>query len=327
MRVLITGATGFAGRHLVSYLLSHSPKPEIFGTCRHRGTDTHPWLARNVQLIESDVNSFQSTEKVLEAILPDVICHFAAEVSVPRSLHNPATTFQTNVVGTVNVLEAAKKTCKGALILIPGSAETYGNVQASHLPIRESQPLSPRSPYGVSKAVQETLARYYIDTSGLKICMTRTFHYTGPGQPLGFVCSDFAMQIAAIKRSKRTGVMKVGNLTARRDFTDIRDVVRAYWGIIDKGKSGAPYNVCTGKSVSIRSVLDALVQASNCNVAIEIDQNKLRPAEIPELVGDNSMLRKDTSWKPQRELQTTLGDLLKFWTTKLGADQRAGAHQ
>ncbi len=317
MRILITGVTGFAGTHLANLLAEDSHDLDLYGTYRHSGRDSLLEISREVELIECDVNYFQSVERVLESVLPDIIFHFAAYVSVAKSFEHPALIFQTNAIGTINLLEAVRKVCKGAKILIPGSAEVYGKVKLADMPIKETQALKPQNPYGLSKAMQEMLGLYYFNAFGLNIYLTRTFHYTGPGQPPGFVCSDFARQIADIERGKQDSILRVGNLGAKRDFLDIRDVVKAYWEIVEKGSPGADYNVCQGKSMSIKEILDTLLQMSPCDIPVKIDKEKLRPVDVPDFVGDNSKLKRDTSWVPQIDMAETLRDVLNFWRSKL----------
>lgn len=321
MKILITGVTGFAGTHLANFLAREFHDLDLYGTCHHLGRDSLLPITNEVKLTETDINYFESVEKVLESVLPDIICHFAAYVSVAKSFEHPALTFQTNAIGTINFLEATKKVCKGAKILIPGSAEVYGNVEAANKPVKETQLLNPQNPYALSKTVQEMLGIYYSKTFGLDIYLTRTFHYTGPGQPLGFVCSDFARQIAESEQSKRDNTIKVGNLKAKRDFTDIRDVVRAYWEIIDKGKPNTVYNVCTGRSISIEEILSILLQMSSCDISVETGKEKPRLMDVPDFVGDNSKLERDTSWRPQIEMKESLRDLLNFWRSKLNGNK------
>ncbi len=316
MKILITGATGFAGIHLANLLAEESHDFDLYGTYRHSSRNTRLEISRKVELFECDVNYFQSVERVVESVLPDLIFHFAAYVSVAKSFEHPAVTFQTNATGTINLLEAVRKVCKGAKILIPGSAEAYGRVEQANMPVKEMQALKPQNPYGLSKAVQEMLGLYYFSTFGLNVYLTRTFHYTGPGQPLGFVCSDFARQIANIEKTKQSGAIKVGNLKAKRDFLDIRDVVRAYWEIIQKGSPGTVYNVCSGSSISIEKILHLLLQMSSCEIPVEVDKEKLRPVDVPDFVGDNSKLKRDTSWAPGIDVQESLREVLNFWRIK-----------
>jgi GDP-4-dehydro-6-deoxy-D-mannose reductase len=317
MKILITGVTGFAGSHLANLLSAEPGNLDLYGTYRHSARNTLMEISGKVKLLECDVNYFESVERVVEEVLPDIIFHFAAYVSVAKSFENPAFTFQTNVTGTINLLEAVRKVRQEAKVLIPGSAEAYGRVEPENMPIKETQILKPRNPYGLSKAVQEMLGLYYFDTFGLNTYLPRTFHYTGPGQPAGFVCSDFARQIVEVEKSRRADTINAGNLKAKRDFLDIRDVVRAYWEIVTKGSPGTVYNVCRGSSIAIEEVLHILQQMSSRNINVAIDKTKLRPVDVPDFVGDNSRLKKDTSWTPRLDMHQSLQDVLDFWRVKL----------
>lgn len=215
------------------------------------------------------------------------------------------------MIGTANLLEAVKKIVPNAKILIPGSAEEYGKVSEDKMPIKRDYPLNPINPYGISKKVQEEIGLYYFQTYGLNIYFTRTFHYTGPGQPLGFVCSDLAKQVADAENGKIKSI-KVGNLKAKRDFTDIRDIVAAYWKVINKGQVGEVYNVCSGKSVSIKEILNKLIKLSKKDLSVEVDTNKLRPSDVPDFIGDNTKL-KNVGWRPKYSISDSLNALLEGW--------------
>lgn len=310
MRVLITGATGFAGKHLTQYLTSKSPDNyKIYGTHRHSYLKEETNV---IELVECDINDSISLESTLQSIEPDQIFHFAAYVSVNKSFENPQKVLATNVIGTAKLLEAIRKTCNNAKILIPGSAEEYGSVEEKNMPIDENVPLNPSNPYGISKVSQELLGKYYFQTYGMEIYLTRTFHYTGPFQPLGFVSSDFAKQIVDIENGKKNQI-NVGNLKAKRDFLDIRDVVKAYMNIIERGKPGRPYNVCSGKTISIEKILEILKNHSKCPINVQVDKSKLRATDVSKFVGDNSKLKKDTGWEPEIKIEDTLHDILNYW--------------
>lgn len=315
MKVLIIGITGFAGTCLY-HLLTDIKDINLYGTFRHSTKNRN--IADNFiksTLLECDINDVYSVEKVLSEVHPDIIFHFASYVSVFSSFKNPLPTFQTNIIGTANLLEGVKKIVPEAKILIPGSAEEYGKVTEDKMPIKEDYLLNPVNPYAISKKVQEEIGLYYFKTLGLNIYFTRTFHYTGPGQPLGFVCSDLAKQVVDAENGKIKNI-KVGNLEAKRDFTDIRDVVRAYWKIVNRGKAGEVYNVCSGKSIKIQEVLNKLISFSEKNISVEIDENKLRPSDVPNFVGDNTKL-KSIGWTPQYTIDDSLMELLEWWRNEV----------
>jgi len=311
MKVLIIGITGFAGTYLYQ-LLGRKENISLFGTFRHSTKNRN--IADNfnkVTLLECDINDIYSVEKVLSEVQPDIIFHFASYVSVFSSFKNLLPTFQTNIIGTANLLEGVKKIVPEVKILIPGSAEEYGKVPMDKMPIKEDYPLNPVNPYAISKKVQEEIGLYYFKTFGLNIYFTRTFHYTGSGQPLGFVCSDIVKQVVDAEKGKIKSI-KVGNLEAKRDFTDIRDVVKAYWAVINTGKAGEVYNVCSGKSIKIQEILDKLIKFSEKDILVEIDENKLRPSDVPDFVGNNMKL-KSIGWMPQYTIEDSLIELLEWW--------------
>lgn len=314
---MITGVTGFAGAHLANMLAVELPGAELYGGFKPSSQGSLKELSGKVEGIPLDVLDKEQVEQSLKGISPDIIYHFAAFVSVARSFENPALTFQTNAVGTINLLEAAKNCCRSAKIIVPGSAEAYGRIDPNDMPITELQPLCARNPYGLSKVSQEMVAQYYQETFGMQIYLTRSFHYTGPGQPTGFVCSDFAKQIAEIERGMKEPVISVGNLKAKRDFLDIRDVVRAYWIIVQEGRPGVVYNVCSGKSVAIEEVLDTLVSMSHTRISVKEDPTKIRPVDVPDFVGDNSRLVRETSWRQRIALADSLRDVIEFWRGKV----------
>jgi GDP-4-dehydro-6-deoxy-D-mannose reductase len=317
VKVLILGITGFAGRAALNMLASQGLE-DISGTYRHstanRGISK---LNGEPSLYECDINDAVSIENVLNEIKPDVIFHFCSYVSVFSSLKNPTSTLQTNVIGTINLLEAVKKVVPLAKVLLPGSAEQYGFVSDEKMPIKESYPLNPVNPYAISKKHQEEIGLYYFKQFGLNLYFTRTFHCTGPYQPIGFVCSDIAKQIIRVEKGISSSI-KIGNLEAKRDFTDIRDVVEAYWQIINEGAPGEIYNVCVGKSISIQNILDKLIIISGRNIPTIVDQSKLRKSDVPDFIGYNSKL-KNIGWAPKFTIEQSLEDLLS-WI-------RAGEHE
>lgn len=300
---------GFAGKHLTQYLVQEThDKYELYGTHRHSHLTGNP---NQIKLVECDISDAVCLKSLLKSIEPDYIFHFAAYVSVKKSFENPQTVLLTNIIGTANLLESVRKNCNNTKILIPGSTEEYGTVEEKQMPINENVPLNSSNPYGISKVAQELLGKYYFQTYGIKIYLTRTFHYAGPNQPLGFVCADFAKQIVDIEMGKKDDI-KVGNLKAKRDFLDIRDVVRAYVDIMEKGKPGSPYNVCSGESISIEDILKILTNYSKCPVKVIVDKTKFRPIDIPNFVGNNSKLKNDTHWKPKIKMKQTLKDVLDY---------------
>ncbi len=313
MRVLITGITGFAGSHLADFCLEKKDV-DLYGIKRWRSrTENIEHIWDRVKLLECDLRDATSTRDVIDKIKPDYIFHLAAQSFVPTSWNAPSESLSTNIIGQLNVFEAVRKTGLSCRIQIACSSEEYGMVYQDEIPIKETNPLRPLSPYGVSKVGQDMLGYQYHMSYGMEIVRTRGFNHTGPRRGPVFVCSDFAKQLVDIGAGRRSAVMEVGNLDARRDFTDVRDMVRAYWLSLEKGKPGEVYNICTGKSYSIKEILDMLIELSGVKVEVRTDRGRLRPSDVPRLEGDYSKFSSDTGWKPEIDIRKTLADLLQFW--------------
>jgi len=313
MRVLITGITGFAGSHLAELCLSKTDV-ELYGMIRWRSRmENIEHIQDRIRLLECDLRDASSTRDVIEEVRPGLIFHLAAQSFVPTSWKAPSESLQTNIIGQLNIFEAVKKLGLDCRIQIACSSEEYGMVYPDEVPIKESNPLRPLSPYGVSKVGQDMLGYQYFMSYGMKIVRTRGFNHTGPRRAPVFVCSDFARQIIDIEKGLKPPVMEVGNLEAKRDFTDVRDMVRAYWLSLEKGTPGSVYNICTGRSYSIREILGILVEISGVRVDVRTDKGRLRPSDVPLLEGDNSAFRRDTGWEPVIPMEKTLTDLLDFW--------------
>lgn len=313
MRVLITGITGFAGSHLADFCLDKKDV-DLWGIIRWRSrTENIEHIWDKLQLLECDLRDATSTRDVIEEVKPDFIFHLAAQSFVPTSWKAPSESLITNVIGQLNVFEAVRKASLSCRIQIACSSEEYGMVRPEEIPIKESNPLRPLSPYAVSKVGQDMLGYQYYMSYKMDIVRTRGFNHTGPRRGPVFVCSDFAKQLADIEKGLKKPVIRVGNLEARRDFTDVRDTVRGYWLALEKGKPGAVYNICSGKSYSIQEILDKLIELSGVEVKVEVDRERLRPSDVPLLQGDNSTFRRDTGWKPEIPMEKTLSDLIEFW--------------
>jgi GDP-4-dehydro-6-deoxy-D-mannose reductase len=312
VRLLVTGAGGFVGGHLVDYLHAEQPQVEVHGVVIPHGSVS--WrAAAGARVLEADLNDPRAAAAVVEEVRPDRILHLAGQSSVHLSWLDPAGTLRTNVLGIVHLLDAARAQGLRPAVLVVGSAEEYGKAGPEEMPIREEAPLRPSSPYAVSKVAQGALALLYGPAGGMRVVLTRTFHHTGPGRGEAFAESSFARQIAEIEAGLRPPVLKVGNLEAVRDFADVRDVVRAYWMLLEKGEAGSAYNVCTGRGRRIRDLLDVLLAASGARVEVRVDPDRLRPSDVPVQVGDPSRLRAATGWEPRIPLERTLEDLLEDW--------------
>lgn len=323
MKALITGITGFAGSHLAEFILSERPETEVFGTYRWRSRmENIDQLDGKIRLLEADLRDYSSVHRVVERCRPDVIFHLAAQSFVPSSWNAPNETLITNIASQTNLFEAILSLRLDPVVQIACSSEEYGLVLPDEVPITEGNPLRPLSPYAVSKVGQDMLAYQYFQSYGLKTVRTRGFNHTGPRRGDVFVTSNFAKQIASIEAGIQRPVIRVGNLEAVRDFTDVRDMVRAYWLAVENGRPGEVYNIATGRGISIRDLLDKLLALSPAEVRVEVDPERLRPSDVEILVGDSSKFRGDTGWKPEIPLEKTLHDLLEFWRRRVG-DRRA----
>jgi GDP-4-dehydro-6-deoxy-D-mannose reductase len=322
MRALITGITGFAGSHLAEYLLNEHPDVEVFGTYRWRSRmDNIEHLRSRVKLLEADLRDYTSMHAALEKSRPDVIFHLAAQSFVPSSWTAPNETLTTNVAGQTNLFEAIRALRLDPVVQIACSSEEYGLVLPDETPIKETNPLRPLSPYAVSKVAQDYLGYQYFQSYGLKVVRTRGFNHTGPRRGQVFVTSNFCSQVAAIGLGLQDPVIRVGNIEAIRDFTDVRDMVRAYWLAVTKAKPGEVYNIATGNGIRISEMLNRLIEISGLDVKIEVDPDRLRPSDVEILIGDASKFKANTGWEPRIPFEQTLNDLLGYWRKTLSRRQ------
>jgi len=312
MKVLITGITGFVGSHLAEYLLSKDV--EVWGTKRWRSKlDNIATIVNGLNLIDCDIKDSSSVDYIIKQIKPDKIFHLAAQSYVPTSWNAPAETLSTNIMGQLNILEACRRAVINPVIQIACSSEEYGLVKPNEVPISELNYLRPLSPYGVSKVGQDLLGYQYAQSYGMNIIRTRAFNHTGPRRGDVFVESNFAKQIAMIEKKKQEPIIYVGNLEAQRDYTDVRDMVNAYWLATEKCEPGEVYNICSGKTWTIKSVLDLLLSYTTEEVTIEQDSKRLRPSDVEILLGNNVKFMQATNWQPVIKFEQTLLDLLNYW--------------
>ncbi|MBI2887405.1 MAG: GDP-mannose 4,6-dehydratase [Chloroflexi bacterium] len=343
MRVFITGVTGFVGSHLAEYLLT-LPDVEAFGLYRPRsrmenlenlrrqgklnpvGENASLTSAQQLEgllveraersvlnLVEGDMLDPFSMERVIGAIQPERIFHLAAQSYVPGSQSAPAATLQTNILGELNIFEAVRKTKTDPLIQIAGSSEEYGDVRPEETPIKETNPLRPLSPYGVSKVAQEMLAYQYHRSFGLRTVVTRAFNHEGPRRGHVFVTSSQALQIAEIEKGLRPPVLYVGDRSSRRDWTDVRDIVRAYWLSLERGTPGEAYNIGCGVDRSIGDLQDLLLSMTSAKIEVREDPARYRPSDVTLLLADCSKFRAATGWEPAIPFEQTIQDLLNYW--------------
>ncbi len=316
MRVLITGITGFAGSHLTELLLKKGGI-EVYGIQRWRSkTDNIDHLKGKIHLLECDLRDASSVLHAIEKIRPERIFHLAAQSFVPASWSAPAETLSTNLIGQLNIFEAVRKAGLSPRIQIAGSSEEYGLVLPNEVPMTENNPLRPLSPYAVSKVAQDFLGYQYHMSYKIFIVRTRGFNHTGPRRGDVFAESNFAMQIARIEAGLQEPIIRVGNLEAQRDYTDVRDMVEGYWLSLEKGTAGEVYNIASGKTWSIQKTLDMLLSHSSIKVKIMQDPERMRPSDVQILLGDNTKFVQATGWKPKIPFETTLKDLLDYWREK-----------
>ena len=321
-RTLITGVDGFVASHLTDYILEHELDWEVYGTCR-RLADKKNILHRmkEITILDMELTDPHSVLNAVKAAKPDKVFHLAGQTFVPSSWTSPAGTFETNAVGTANMLEAVRLNCIHAYMQIAGSSEEYGLVHPYECPINEDiQPLRPLSPYGVSKVAADLFGWQYAKSYGMNITRTRSFNMTGPRRGEMFVTSDFAKQVAEIEKKKREPVIIHGNLEAVRDFTDVRDSVRAYWLLSNKQGTGDVYNICSGNGHSMLDVLKTLLNLSYCPDGVithRLDEKRLRPSDVPLLQGCNGKVYAAIGWHPEYRFEDTMKDLLDYWRERV----------
>jgi GDP-4-dehydro-6-deoxy-D-mannose reductase len=315
LRALITGLNGFAGSHLADFLLTQS-NDEIFGA-GIGDTANLAHLAGRVTFIEGNLTAPGFTGDLLARTQPERVYHLAGQAFPPISWQDPWTTLEINLRSQVNLLSAAARLNLSARILVIGSMDEYGRVEPHELPIRETTPLRPDSPYGVSKIAQDFLGLQFFLSHNLQVIRARPSNHIGPRQNEQFVTSNFAKQIAEIEIGKREPVLRVGNLTAQRDFTDVRDMARAYGLAIERGIPGEVYNIGSERAVSIQHIVDVLISFSRVAIRIEHDPARMRPSDTPVMICDASKFRAQTGWHATIALETSLRDILDYWRERI----------
>lgn len=311
LKALITGSGGFAGGHLAEYLLQHADW-EVAGLDLVAGRPA-AWRDKMTQRVGDILTDLAQLQAFFAEIRPDYVFHLAAQAFVPSSWADPWNTLANNIRGQLNVLLAAISLGTMPRVLVIGSAEEYGAVTAADLPIDEETPLRPTSPYAVSKVTQDALGYQYYASHRLPVIRVRPFNHIGPAQSPAFVTSDFAKQVAEAEAGQREPILRVGNVDVRRDFSDVRDIVRGYHLALTRGEPGQVYNLGAERSYSIRQVLDILLSLSRVKMTVEQDPKRLRPAEIPDLVADCARIRARTGWKATIPVEQSLYDVLEYW--------------
>ncbi len=314
MNVMITGVTGFAGSYLAEYLVN-KPDVNVFGLKRWNSPLENIYSVMDkINLINFDLGDPHSIYRAVKEVKPDKIFHLAAQSYVPMSFKAPIDTMRANVFGTINLLEAVLENGLDPVIHVCTSSEVYGQVTQEDLPIDESTPFRPQSPYGVSKVAEDMLAYQYYQTYGLKIVRTRSFTHTGPRSKQVFVAPAFAKQIAEIELGvKKDNTVYVGNLDSVRTFLDIRDMVEAYWMLTEKGTYGEAYNIAGDYTCTVGEMLNVLLTMTEVKPEIVVDPELLRKSDVTLQVPDTRKFKAATNWTPRIEFKETLSDILNFW--------------
>jgi GDP-4-dehydro-6-deoxy-D-mannose reductase len=310
VKVLITGIAGFAGSHLAELALREGA--EVVGTVLPGApTDNLGALRKDVATLDSDLTEPGAAAAVLRATRPDRVFHLAGASVVGTSWELRADVLRTNLEATYQICEGLRRHPVPCLVV--SSGEVYGIVPEAEQPIPESRPWAPLSPYALSKASQELYAGYYARAEGVPLVIVRAFNHVGPRQGLGFVWSDVARQIADIEKKQGRGVLEVGSTTTRRDFTDVRDMVRAYWLVLDRAAPGSIYNAASGRAVSIRELIDGFLASATCPIEVRQVPQRARLIDVPLLLGDASRLRALTGWAPAIPFRQSIEDVLDDW--------------
>jgi GDP-4-dehydro-6-deoxy-D-mannose reductase len=308
-RILVTGAAGFVGRHLLAFLQGRS-NVRVYGVTRFVEGVSEGWFA-------GDLTEESFVDDVLREVKPNVVIHLAAQSSVADSWRDPRGTVVNNVVAQLNLLESIVRHAPSARVLTVGSAEEYGHLAPENLPAREDGPLRPDNPYALSKIAQDYLGLQYHLGRHLDVVRIRPFNLFGPGQSDRFAVGSFARQIAEAEAGLGEPVLRVGNMTALRDYTDVRDAARAYWAILERGRAGEVYNLGGGGIHSIGEVLDALVQRARVPLEVRQDPAKFRPVDAPVVAPDVGRLHEETGWQPTIPFEQTIQDLLDDWRIRV----------
>jgi GDP-4-dehydro-6-deoxy-D-mannose reductase len=306
---LVTGATGFAGGHLVEHLLEN--ERSVAAWAHERGRE--PRLAADSRVLWSSVDLLdrQAVARALADLRPSVVYHCAGIAHVGESWSNPLRALSVNVLGTHHVLEGINAARLACPVLVTGSALVY---RPSSTRLREDDEIGPSDPYGVSKLAQEMLAAR---AGYAPVFIVRPFNHAGPRQSPTYVTSSFARQIAEIEAGRREPVLRVGNLETHRDITDVRDTVRAYRLVVERGKPARPYNVCSGEAYRVRDLLESLTRLSTTAIRVETDPERFRPSDNPVIAGDRSRISGETGWEPRISIEQTLEDLLRYWRAQM----------
>ena len=308
MNMLVIGAAGFVGPYLVQEMLSKGHRVAVTKLAGES------FYADGAEVYDADVLNEYELLDVFKKTNPDVVYNLAAQSSVALSWQCMRKTFEINVLGALNILNVIRESGRNIRLILVGSGEEYGSLKDVDMPISEVFCGSPRNPYAISKSAQTSIGKMFADAYGMDVIIVRAFNHIGPRQPAGFVVPDFCSQIVAIEKGRAEPVIRVGNLSARRDFTDVRDIVKGYHALSAAGKSGEIYNIGSGKAVCVMDIFKKLISFSLCeNISIETDQARFRHQDVPLVEADITKLRQETGWQPVIPLDLSLKETLQFW--------------
>ena len=316
MKSLIIGGAGFVGAYLVRHLKNDLGQDVVVTKMPREQVKVDGVDMNSIQVRDLDILQKESIVALFREIRPDYIYHLAAQSSVSVSWKNPALTVDVNVKGGVNILEALRELEDKPRVLFIGSGEEYGHILPGEIPIKEGNVPRPGNIYAATKVCRNMLAKIYADAYGLDVMMVRAFNHIGPNQLPLFVVADFCKQVAEIEAGNREPVMKVGNLSAKRDFTDVRDVVRAYALLMKSGCAGETYNIGSGHAIAIEDILKQILDHSSVEIRVEVDPERLRPVDVPIIEADTTKVYEATGWKPEISLEQTIRETLDYWRTK-----------
>ncbi len=323
-RILITGITGMAGSHLADFLQSAVQGCSIYGTKRWRSSLANiEHIQDQISLLDCDLTDSSSCFGLIDEVRPDYVFHLAAQSYVPDSWKCPEATLTGNILMQLNLFEAIRRLKQDPVIQVALSSEEYGKVYPDEVPISESNPFRPLSPYAVSKVGQDMLAYQYYQSYGLRVIRTRAFNHEGPRRGHVFVTSNFAKQIAEIEAGLKPPTLDVGNLAAVRDWTDVRDMVKAYWLSVQHCTPGEDYVIASGRGRSVRDMLDLLLSFSSVKIEVRVDPLRLRPSDVETLLGNPTKFKKASGWEPEYSFEQTMRDLLDYWRNKIGTTSSA----
>ncbi len=313
MKSLIIGGAGFVGAYLVRHLKNDLGQEVAVTKMPHEQLNIDGVDMDDIEVLNLNILNEDEIVELFNKVHPDYIFHLAAQSSVSVSWKNPALTIDVNVKGGVNVLEALRKLDYKPRTLLIGSGEEYGHIRPGETPITEDNNTRPGNIYAATKACQNMLGKIYADAYGLNVMMVRAFNHIGPNQTPLFVVADFCKQVAEIEAGKQEPIIRVGNLSAARDFTDVRDVVRAYAMLVAKGQPGETYNVGSGHAVVIDEILKMILKNSDKDIRVEVDKSKLRPVDVPIIEADITKLQQVTGWSKEIDLEQTIRETLDYW--------------